>query len=533
METLTITNLGGPLTRKNNGDINSGLANFTNSWGYDPYSKPGNLTWLEQPTSILSGDADPLVMSMKQRSEGTDANLVYAISNTGTIRRITVNQPTGGLETADLDSPSVIGVTPFAGGRLAGGAMAFYGSPEKLFISGDTTVVVSSFTGASTSVIGNFTDTFPRPFSNFAGKLYFGNGNNIAEIDSTDTIVNTARLSPALPVGQVIHDLDVSPDGNYLQMTTSKINPQAISGGNPDGLTSNASESFKFYWNGVDGAVSALDTYSGVVLSASMSQGDKNFSFATDLLGAAVFVGKEKILSLPNSFVPKPNAVFPNGTTIGFGTNEYETSSGRFRGTIYHYGEFDKEIQSGLFRLLRQNAQIGDDILSMPACINVSNRMYTPQRDAYPNNLVGTAKIYYSTLEAASVAGGAVTSKLWRFHTAPTGAASILAGTYETQTQLFSKKVKVGEVRVYTEPLVGGNDFVVDLIGSGGSVISGGSQRFQVATGSVATGTDMVQFNPVMAPTYAMGVRITNSSTTGVANWTARKLEIDFEPAGK
>ena len=80
---------------------------------------------------------------------------------------------------------------------------------------------------------------------------------------------------------------------------------------------------------------------------------------------------------------------------------------------------------------------------------------------------------------------------------------------------------------------MGGNDFIVDLIGSGGSIISGGSQRFQVATGSVATGTDMVQFNPVMAPTYAVGVRITNSSTTGVANWTARKLEIDYTDAGK
>ena len=114
-----------------------------------------------------------------------------------------------------------------------------------------------------------------------------------------------------------------------------------------------------------------------------------------------------------------------------------------------------------------------------------------------------------------------------------TGTRSVLAGTYETQTQLFSKKVKIGEVRLYTEPLVGGNDFTIDLIGSGGSVIAGGSQRFQVATGSVATGTDMIQFNPAMAPTYAVGVRITNSSITGIANWTGRKLELDWEPSGR
>ena len=108
-----------------------------------------------------------------------------------------------------------------------------------------------------------------------------------------------------------------------------------------------------------------------------------------------------------------------------------------------------------------------------------------------------------------------------------------MAGVYETQTQLFSKKSEIKEVRVYTEPLAGGNDFVVDLIGSGGSVMAGGSQRFQVATGSVATGTDMVHFNPAMAPTYALGVRITNSSVTGVANWTANKVEVDYMEGGR
>ena len=127
----------------------------------------------------------------------------------------------------------------------------------------------------------------------------------------------------------------------------------------------------------------------------------------------------------------------------------------------------------------------------------------------------------------------ALVQKLYRFYTSPTGTSSIVAGVYETQTQLFSKKVAPKEVRLYTEPLVSGNDFVVDLIGSGGSVISGGSQRFIVGTSSIATGTDMVHFNPAIAPTYAIGARITNSSITGVVNWTGTKLEIDYEPSGK
>ena len=75
--------------------------------------------------------------------------------------------------------------------------------------------------------------------------------------------------------------------------------------------------------------------------------------------------------------------------------------------------------------------------------------------------------------------------------------------------------------------------FIIDLIGSGGSVIASGSQRFIVGASSVAVGTDMVHWNPGIAPTYALGARITNSSVTGVVHWTATKLEIDYLPGGK
>ncbi len=70
------------------------------------------------------------------------------------------------------------------------------------------------------------------------------------------------------------------------------------------------------------------------------------------------------------------------------------------------------------------------------------------------------------------------------------------------------------------------------MIGSGGSVLSGGSAKFAVGT-NVDAGTDMVQFNPQSAPTYAVGIRITNASVTGVRNWTASKVEVDWEDAGK
>ena len=121
MEPLVITNLGGPLTRKNTGDVNSGLAKFSPSWGYDPYSKPGNLTWLEQPTSILTGVIFP---AMKQRTE-SNINYIYAIGSNNNLYRVTVNSTSN----PDVDSPSVISnMGGSADTYIRGGGMTFYGS---------------------------------------------------------------------------------------------------------------------------------------------------------------------------------------------------------------------------------------------------------------------------------------------------------------------------------------------------------------------------------------------------------------------
>ena len=530
-ETLTITNLGGPLTRRNNGDINSGLARYSTSWGYDPYSKPGNLTWMEQPTSILANDI--LVADMKQRTEGLrQFNYIYHLSNGGILRRIAVNSATN----PNLDSPSIIGA--FASDTYnSGGGMVFYGS-ERLFIGGDALIQTTTFTnsvmGASSTIGTLAAASNPRPFSKFLGKVYFGNGNNIGEIDSTNAIVSVARLSPALPAGLYVRDIDVSPDGNYLQITASGTNQTGIYGSDVgDTGTPIATDSFKFYWNGIDSGISAIQNYSGLVLSANAAFGEKNYSFGYNHNGTAIFSGAEKVVSLPNTINPNSSAVFPIGNMLGFVVPEYDTTSTRLQTSFFEYGKFDEEVPSGLFRLLRQRAVSRDDIAAVPAAISVSNTIRTPEQYGFTGNFSGVGKIYYSSVEIPSVAGAAFVSNLWKFHTAPTGTGSILAGVYETQTQLFSKKVRIPEVRLYTEPLIGGNDFVIDLIGSGGSVLSGGSQRFIVGTSSIATGTDMIHFNPATAPTYAVGVRITNSSVTGVANWTARKLEVDFDPAGK
>lgn len=535
-EPLVITNFGGPLTRKIDGDINSGLAKFDTSWGYDPYSKPGNLTWFEQPTSILTLTADSgPVVAMKSRSEGGE-NFVYAATrNTAgpQLYRIEVND--NGTSNPNFDTPSVISAFVGPSDSLFDADMVFYGSTEKIFFKGDGVVGKVNFNGSSPTSVATATGFNGNGGVVFLGKIYYANDNNIAEIDSTELVTKPSVLGPAFPTGLTVRDLDVTPDGNYLQITASRLsNQNQFHGAAIDVSSSNAVDSNKFYWNGIDAGATALESFNGLALTASEVFQDKNYGFGYDQSGAGVYLGSEKKITLSKSWSPHKNATFSVGNVLGFVVPEYEEANSRFTASLFNFGQYDEETPKGLFRLLRQPAQIRADVVSVPAALPVSNLLYTPSIYGYTGNIGGRAKVYYSTVEEANASPSARLHKLWRFETVPTGGSSTLAGVYETQTQLFSEKVAVKEVRLYTEPLVGGNDFMIDLIGSGGSVMAGGSQRFQITgTGSVATGTDMVHFNPAMAPTYALGVRITNSSTTGVANWTATKLEVDFEKGGK
>src|SRR3990167_4984626 len=474
MPTITVDNLGGPLTRRNNGNINSGQARFETSWGYDPYSNPGNLSWMEQPTSILTWNdpQDPLHI-MKQRTE-SNINYVYGVGGASDLYRVTVNSATN----PNVDTASIIGDANY-GSAVRGLGMNFYGATEKIFIAGDDRIQKVNFDGSSSSIIAGGLTSAPHPMVNFLGRIYFGNANNVGEIDSTEAVTTVSKLSPALPTGLFVRDLDVSPDGNYLQMTVSRTNAQRVTGDDEDISSASAADSFKFYWNGIDSSVSAFESYPGLVLSASEVQSDQNYTFGYDSNGAGIFLRSKKAVSLPGTTVPNTNATFSVGNVLGFAATEFENN--RCRTAIYHYGQFDREAQPGLYRLLRQPAQVRDDVTAVLSCINVSNRLYQPSIWGFANNLAGVGKLYYSTRELPL--GGSTennTQLLWRFNTVPTGTNSIVAGVYETQTQLFSKKTKISEIRVYTEPLVGGNDFVVDLIGSGGSVMAGGSQRFQV-----------------------------------------------------
>jgi hypothetical protein len=60
-------------------------------------------------------------------------------------------------------------------------------------------------------------------------------------------------------------------------------------------------------------------------------------------------------------------------------------------------------------------------------------------------------------------------------------------------------------------------------------VLAGSTITFTVGT-NVTAGQDYVWYSPATAPTYALGLRITN---LGTKNWIMSKAEIDFTDAGK
>ncbi len=540
MPIKTIDNFSGCLTRQNYGKLNSGLAKYDTTFGADPFSNPTNLTWFEQPASIMSS-ATQAIVAAKVRLE-TTTNYVYAVGSSGpTLYKIKVNDTS--TFNPNSDSPSIIGAIPGESGSfigvLYGASMQLYGSTEKVFIGGDERISKINLDGsgaAKVTAISSVITNVPRPSAQFLGKMYWGNGNNLIEIDSTEAVTSYAKLNPGFPAGTYVRDLDVMPDGNYLQITVSKNNSPSQIQFNPDYSATSSSESYKFYWNGTDDSYSAFEYYPGYSLSTNTVFGQKNYTLGTDLNGTAMYSGSDKILTLPKITPPNFGASFSTGNLLGFVTPEYNSSviGGNvssvtgLQASGYLYGQYDEQTPTGLFRVFKQTASVAsgdDEVIRVPVCLPISNLTYTYRGAAYANNIIGSSKLYFSTTERQA---GDVVYRLYKFMTNPTGSGTAIQGVYETQQEVFSKKIKPTQFRLYTEPLVANNSFKVDLIGSNGNPISGGTQTFTV--GSIITaGDDYVQFTPQTAPTYSLGLRITN---LGTKNWVAVKAELDLVEGG-
>lgn len=535
VQTLIVDNFKGSMTPYQDGDINSGMAYVLDVFGYDPFTKPGNLTWNETATQIDEAGSviTDLILCQKERMESGIA-YVYAVGHTGRVYKIQVNDPT--TYNPDYDNPVLLTTLSINTPTFTRGAFIdFFGTTEKIYISHDKGLTSLDFDGTGEAFVGvlaSWTQNVPKPIRQFLGKEYIGNGENIAEVDSTGTVTTYTKLSPGFPKGTQVRDLDVDPEGTYLQSVVTELALGDITSANPPTSILSPSDSFVFKWNGTDLGYTSFVTYPSVSLSASILYGENQFMAGYDLLGGGYYNPINKFLtSTPVSAFgdsPSPNAItsFSN-TFVAASTLPYE---GTTEMIITLFGSISQyEIQQGYWCVYNQAATGSEtDVLSVPSMSLVSNFAQGGATNGYTDGIFGRPKIYFSTLESSNAP--TVKYKLYKWAPLPTLTDNALEGAiFQTQNQIFSKKVKVSEVRVYGEPWTAGVSFIVELIGSGGIPIAGSAKTFTVGT-DINAGEDFAYYAPDMAPTYALGLRITNNGTT---NHVITKVEIDYSDGGK
>lgn len=558
-ETIVITNFSGRLTRIINGSLDSGFAKFDTSFGYDPFSKPMNLTWFDSPVNLKASIAGgssivDLPVASRVRNDSTGTPVVYTLGNTGNIYQI---NPLTGFNSPYSDSvlsiSSVKNSTAFTkGGSIEFGANA---SVESIFIGHDNGVNAVKFDGSGEMKIGTapyyITGIF-RPLKQFAGKIIFGNGPTIGAIDATGTVVSPvasivsaipttssivsiySQLSPPLPPESVIQDLDVSPSLDYLLMTTSNVLSDTLtSPTSRQGFL--ASDSAIYKWNGTDIGVTAGTTVSAYAATALQTYLQNNIFFSNDAFGSSISDGVNKILTLPRNQAPLPNATGSTGNFLYWVCPEVNKQQTAQVASFYYFGSLDNENPTGLYRLFRYTSSIAGGFISRtPMATMVGNALLGVNNSVSSVVGIGYGKHYFSTYESNSLNGGQSVLGFYGFIVNSSGFVAPQLGVYETQTQLFSKRVNIAQIRAYTEPAVSGNAFRLDVIGADGGVVQNGTYTYTFGEitdpQSGSTAVERINFNTNSKTQYAIGIRLTNSGTT---NMTFKKIELDITEEGK
>lgn len=534
--TLVVNNFGGLLTYFPFGDINSGRGDIRVNSGANPIFRPGSLTWVEQMTQINPNEdvITDLIMDCKERVE-SNILYVYAIGHTGRLYKIQVNDPT--TYNADYDNPVLlttltVGTPTFT----RGGFIDFFGTSEKIFIGHDKGVTSINFDGTSEAAIsGSWTQTVPRPLKQFVGKLYAGNGSNIAEIDASGVNLTSTKLSPGFPTNTQVRDMDLSTDGNYLEIVVSTLPLGNITSGTQDVTITASMSSYIFSWNGVDVGYTSSNYYPTFALDANTTFQNNQYIVGRDISGTSVFSPTQKITEVPEMNQILPNAVASIGNMLSFMAPLYFL--GVQFGQMYWWGNWDWEVGQpagywGMGFILAKAPET--DVIQIPMQKVISGSAFGASTNQYPNNRFGSSKMYVSSLETSSLPTTKYRLYKWRLNTSPQDSTVITpppeVAIYQTQTQLFSKRVSIKEVRIYSDPWVDGNAFYIYQAGPDNTPIMGTERTFDTADGSLTVGADFAWYNPESKPTYAVGLYIENRGTT---NFIINKVEIDWAEGGE
>lgn len=536
VQTLTVDNFRGTMTNFQFGDINSGRSYVQSSAGSNPFVKPGQLTWNNasiqiDPTGSVITD---LGVAGKERTE-SGVLYVYAIGHTGRLYKIQVNDPT--TYNPDYDNPVLLTTLTINSPTFTrGGFMEFFGATEKIYIGHDMGVTTINFDGtgeAFVGALGSWIQNVPRPLADFVGKLYAGNGSNLAEMDSTGTVTTYTKISPGFPDNTQVRDLDLSPDGNYLDSVVSRLPLYDITASTQETTSMANSESFIFKWNGIDAGYTTFDSYPSFSLTSNIMFQSFQYAFGADQYGLALYNTNEKILTLPELPSPQPNAVSSTGNLLSWMTPL--AYLGVLEADFTVWGNFDFEVGNpiGFWDLFFLNATAPEtDIIRVPFQMSVSNIGIGSSSNNYAANIFGTSKIYFSTLETSDGPTTAYRFYKWEAVNSPDVPTTnaLIDAIYQTQIQMFSKKVTVKEVRIYGEPWITGNAFEISLMGSTAeTAMTNGTYDFTAGT-NLTIGDDFAWWTPDVAPTYALGIAILNKGDT---NHVINKVEIDYTIGGK
>jgi len=342
--------------------------------------------------------------------------------------------------------------------------------------------------------------------------------------DNTDNVYS--EIEPPLGNDNYVRDLDVTTDYNYLLVTTSTVTPENLLTIGQDRQTGAGGDGNLFQWNGTDQAITAGTSIPSQSLTALQTYLQSNIFFGNDAFGLTLSDGVNKILSLPDNKSPLPYATGVNGNFTHWVSIETDKENNKMYGSLYYFGQLDQENPAGLYRLLRfDTALAGGYVYNVPVNLLVNNNYDTINNAITQVQNLGFGKHYISAREVNS---GTTANKLYRFVVSPDDTTLPQLGVYETQTQLFSERISIKGLRVYTEPVVAGNGFRLDLIDSDGSIIDNATYTYTF--GDPVNGNQRINFDSGMKTTYAIGIRVTNTGTT---NMTIKKIEIDIVPSGK
>lgn len=534
-KTLVIDKFNGRLTRYRDGDINSGFGNFYATWGTDTFQRSGTLSFLQSAESIKGAVITDLVMAGKLRVE-SGVTYLYAIGHLKRLYKIQVNKTS--TNDPDFDTPVLLGTLANSQTFKFGASLDFfYGSTEKIWIGHDTGITKINFDGTGeTNFTAGWTVNVPRQQAQFVGNLYFTDGPNLAEVNTSEAVVTHAKLSPGFPTNSQARDIDLTPDGRYL-VTTVTRNPL----GDMTLVVPNASDiastpSTIVYWNGTDAAASSFSSFPSFSMTSYHTFSSNEYIFGYQNGGCMFGTPKQVLVVDEFTNPPLPNAVGSSGDFMGWATTVFNTTTRNTNAVLSLYGTIDAETPVGHYRqLIKASTLASGDVVRIPFYSTVSAFVNAGTSSGYttaPYNLMGTGKSYFSTLEY----DGTTTSYgFWAFKNVYDQLSDAGAGVYETQHQIFSRKVKPTQVRVYFEPtgsLLTGTSFRIDLIGIDGAVLTGGTKTvtgYTLSSPNITATDNSYNYSCSVGATPAIGLRITNG---GVYTPLIHRVEIDYTNFG-